>query len=99
MPLNLAPYESMFLIFEPVQDQLHVEMTNLSEITNIKDNVINALAAENGLYQVKMSQENSGIITEMVTDIPAPLGISGNWVLTLQGQNFPARGEKTRCSL
>ena len=89
VPLNLAPYESMFLIFEPVQDQLHVEMTNLSEITNIKDNVINALAAENGLYQVKMSQENSGIITEMVTDIPAPLGISGNWVLTLQGQNFP----------
>ena len=89
VPLNLAPYESMFLVFESDKDQPHVEKTNLYDIVHITDDAVNAIAVENGPYRIQLAHgHQSEPISGNIAGIPAPLTITGKWKMTLEGKDF-----------
>ena len=95
VPLNLAPYESTILIFQPGKNNDHVVRTDFYDIQKVSKSEVIGLAKENGIFQttVKTSQ---GLIskTKTVKDVPVPFVINGNWQLTLQGKDFPRLEKK-----
>jgi hypothetical protein len=95
IPLRLAPYESTFLIFEPGSDSVHVEMSNLFEVTEAKMDSIAGIADSNGGIRAKVIVRDSTLeLNAEVTDLPAPFVIGGPWNLVLDSPHFP-RVEKT----
>ena len=90
IPLNLAPYQSTILVFEPEKIVSYVEKTNFDQILNLKDRELVALAKENGNYLAKISANGAKITMHTsIRDIPAPLEILGDWHVTFEGWKFP----------
>lgn len=90
VPLNLAPYESLFLEFSPGEPEAFVSKTNLYQVTAAGKGEIKALALQNGTYfAVVKSGDNEQQITTQVSGIPAPFLVSGKWQMELQGEDFP----------
>lgn len=89
IPIRLAPYESAFFIFEKDQDKDHVIQSNFYDISRISKDEIEALAIENGNYHVTLKRTDRQITRAVkITDIPSPYVVSGDWKLTLKGQDF-----------
>jgi hypothetical protein len=89
IPLNLAPYESIFIVFQDDINNGHVEYSNFYQITDVTENKVKALASENGSYFVTCNRNNANITKSiMVKDIPAPFVINGKWRLKLKGLDF-----------
>ena len=95
VPLNLAPYESLFLEFSPGEPEAFVEKTNFYEVSEAGKMGLKALALQNGSYYATLKSGNQEKkITSEVLGIPAPLLISGNWNMELKGDNFPLLTKK-----
>jgi len=90
VPLNLAPYESLFLEFSPGEPEAYVIKSDFMEVTKAGRNGLKADALQNGTYStiIKTDHEEKKITTE-VSGIPAPYLISGAWNMELKGENFP----------
>ncbi len=90
IPLNLEPYESLFLEFSPGEPEAYVPKSDFSEITEAGKHNFKALAKRNGTYSsiLKSDKEERKITTE-VSGIPAPLLVSGEWNMKLKGDDFP----------
>ena len=89
IPLNLAPYESIFIVFQDDINNGHVEYSNFYQITDVTENEVKALASENGSYFVTCNRNNANITKSItVKDIPAPFVINGKWRLKLKGLDF-----------
>jgi len=86
IPLNLAPYESTFLLFQAGEDSLHVAESNFAEIVAIEQDTVQAFSRDNGPHYVTLNDRS---YTVPVEDIPAPFRIDGHWRMTLAGDNFP----------
>ncbi|MDP4285166.1 MAG: glycosyl hydrolase [Bacteroidota bacterium] len=89
VPLNLAPYESMFLEFSPGDPETYITKTDFYQITEAKKNEIKALAIQNGIYNTFIKSDNrEKMITTVVSGIPTPTLISGSWKIELKGKGF-----------
>jgi hypothetical protein len=90
VPLNLAPYESLFLEFSPGEPEAYVSRSNFREVTAAGGNEIKALAGENGNYYATVKSGNvEKKITAEVKGLPAPYMISGKWNMELRSDGFP----------
>ena len=88
VPLNLAPYESLFLVFESGYSP-HVVKSDFEDILTADQNSFTAVTGENGNYQSTIDIDNQRTTYSVtVTDIPSPFIISGDWKMTLEGQDF-----------
>jgi len=95
IPLRLAPYESAFVLFEPGTAFPHVEESRFTEILDISEEGIVALAGENGDYRVTIATEDGRADKVVpVQGLPAPYIVEGDWKLVLEGRGFP-KLEKT----
>jgi len=89
IPLNLSPYESVFIVFQDDISKSHVEYSDLYKITDVTGNEVKTLVSENGTYFVTCSRDNAKITkSTLVKDIPAPFIINGKWRLKLKGLDF-----------
>lgn len=90
VPLNLAPYESLFLGFSPGEPDAYVTKSNFSEVRKAGKNELKALALQNGTYSATIKSDKAEKkITLEVSGIPAPFLISGQWNMELKGADFP----------
>jgi hypothetical protein len=90
VPLNLAPYESMFIEFLPGKPDAYVTKTDFYQILEANQNEIKAYALQNGTYSASVkSQNGEKTVTSTVSGIPAPYLITGNWSIELKGNEFP----------
>ena len=90
VPLNLAPYESLFLEFSPGEPEAYVTKSDFHQITGAKKGEIKAYASQNGTYSTSVKYGNvEKRITSAVSGIPAPYLISGRWTIALKGDAFP----------
>ncbi len=96
VPINLSPYESMFLEFSPGQPELYVTKTDFKEIVSASKTGIKALVDHNGTFNtvIQLGNEEKTSST-LVSGIPASYLVSGNWKMTLSGPDFPAYNKTT----
>jgi hypothetical protein len=89
VPLDLAPYESMFLEFSPGVPETYITKTDFTDIKFMANNKIRAYALKNGSYNtslVKGGKEK--IIISDVEAIPSPFNVTGNWNMEFSGKGF-----------
>jgi hypothetical protein len=90
VPLDLSPYESLFLEFTPGEPDAYVTKTSFPKVTEVVKNEIKAFADQNGTYFTALKTGNAEKeITSVVAGIPAPIQISGKWKMELEGEGFP----------
>ena len=90
VPLNLLPYESTFIVFQPEKPTTYVQQTDLDEIINLSESTVEGLASNNGTFYATVFADDSLIEKKLaVSDVPAPLNIAGNWHFLLSGKDFP----------
>ena len=89
VPLRLTPYASTFLLFEKGSELPHVVRTDFEKIELMNEHEVVAITNANGSFQT-LIQTSEQLINKTVEirDLPAPFNITGNWKLTLEGQNF-----------
>ena len=96
VPLNLAPYESLFLEFAPGEPETYVSNTSFDQITDAMKNEIIALADHNGTFvSTVKSGDQEKRITSVVSGIPAPYQISGTWKIETKSEGFPGFVKET----
>ncbi len=89
VPLSLAPYESLILVFSPAADSPHVLQTDLTEITDVQSGRIQGLADHNGLHHLLVEQNGIAKNHQVeIRDLPSSLTLSGPWNLVLQADDF-----------
>jgi len=89
VPLNLAPYESLFLVFSPGANALHVLATDLAAVTDVQLGRIQGLADHNGLHHLLIDENGTAknYRTE-IWNLPSSLTLSGPWNMVLQADDF-----------
>jgi hypothetical protein len=92
VPLDLAPYESLFLEFSPGVPEAYVTKTDFSCIKAAAKNKIKAYTFNNGSFNTSIKQggKEKINITE-ITAIPAPFNVSGRWDIKFSGDGFPEK--------
>ncbi len=96
VPINLSPYESMFLEFSPGDPAAYVSKTDFNEILSKSNTGIKAMADHNGTYNaVIQSGKEEKSSSTLVSGIPAPYLVSGNWNMDLSGPDFPGLTKTT----
>ena len=85
--LKLPPYASTFVLFEPGEENDHVEETNFERILQVSVGQIEALASKNGAHFIRLPGRDR--IAIEVEALPAPHSVNGEWKMTLAGQSFP----------
>ncbi len=90
VPLNLSPYESLFLEFSPGEPDAYITKSDFYQIMKAGKHEIQALAVRNGtcFTSVKSGNEEK-TITTVVSGIPAPWLVTGKWNIELKGDGFP----------
>ena len=86
IPVRLAPYQSMFMVFKQGAEKVHVLASNCQSVTQLSENSVSAIVANNGTHYLTL--EKDGIKTEksfFVNDVPSPIFIEGNWKMRLPG--------------
>ncbi|MEI7829415.1 MAG: glycosyl hydrolase [Prolixibacteraceae bacterium] len=90
VPLELAPYESLFLEFAPGNAETYVSKSDFSRILTVGQSTVTAETSCNGNFQTTLVKNGKSLErTSTITDIPAPFTISGEWKMQLQGKEFP----------
>jgi hypothetical protein len=89
IPVDLAPWESMFVVFSPGADPVHVSRTNLLDVRDITETAITGIAAENGVVTAEIVQGGRSRAAMLaVSDLPGPFPLQGKWKLVLEARNF-----------
>ncbi len=96
VPLDLSPYESLFLEFSPGEPEAYVTKTSFPQVADAGKNELKAFANQNGTYITSVKSGNlEKVVTSAVSGIPAPLQISGKWTMELKSDNFPLYSRQT----
>ena len=83
IPLQLQPYESCFVVFEPGQGA-HVIQSDLAEITAVGARGVEGVVMKNGVYSVAVAGPGGHKTASLsVNDALAPLYINGSWRLRM----------------
>jgi len=89
VPLALAPYESLFLVFSPGSHSLHVSQTDLAAVTDVRAGRIQGLADHNGVHQLLIEQNGLTKNHQVeIRNLPSILTLSGPWNMVLQADDF-----------
>ena len=89
LPIVLAPWESTILVFEEGESTSYVSKTNMDRVVEIVDNKVLAEVSKNGSFYINVVNDaDEKFITKNISDLPAPIVISGNWKLNLESEHF-----------
>jgi hypothetical protein len=88
IPFRLKPYESVFYIFKDGPEPAHIVETNADESRIAGDRRVICTTPDNGTIYVITGGAKSGRKETLVKDLPAPLEISGEWLVTFQAYKF-----------
>jgi hypothetical protein len=89
VPFRLKPYESVFYIFKDAPEPAHVVETNADEVQSAGAGKVIATSANNGTIYIRTGgAAKSGRKELLVKDLPAPLEITGEWLVTFQAYKF-----------
>jgi hypothetical protein len=90
IPFRLKPYESVFYIFRDAPEPVHVVETNAGEVALAGDGKVICTTGNNGTVYIRTG--GPAIKAErkemLVKKLPAPLEITGEWLLTFQAYKF-----------
>ena len=90
IPFRLKPYESVFYIFKDTPEPAHVVETNADEVAMPAEGKVVCTTANNGTLYIRTggSAGKPGRKEMLVKDLPAPLEITGEWLVTFQAYKF-----------
>jgi hypothetical protein len=90
IPFRLKPYESIFYIFKDAPEPAHVVETNADEVSVAGEGKIICTTANNGTLYIRTggTTKKAGRKELSVKDLPAPLEITGEWLVTFQAYKF-----------
>lgn len=89
VPFRLKPYESTFYIFKDAPERAHVVETNADEVLLAGEGKIVCATSSNGVVYIRTGGAAKAGRKEMVVkDLPAPLEITGEWLVTFQAYKF-----------
>ena len=90
IPFRLKPYESIFYIFKDVPEPAHVVETNADEVAIPAEGKVVCTTANNGTLYIRTggAAKKAGRQEMLVKDLPAPLEITGEWLVTFQAYKF-----------
>jgi len=89
VPFRLKPYESVFYIFKDAPEPAHVVESNADAVTVAGEGKVICTTANNGtIYILTGGASKPGRHEMLVKDLPAPLEISGEWLVTFQAYKF-----------
>ena len=89
IPLDLPPYASTCILFRAGTAELHVTETNLKKVTEVNSEQVKGVVTNNGLARVTVMEAGKARPAEIqVSDLPAPLPVSGAWQMVLEAYRF-----------
>ncbi|NLP12394.1 hypothetical protein GX408_18490 [bacterium] len=84
LPIELAPFESLFVLFQSGQDSSRVLASDFHRIVNMKQDTIFAAARLNGRHHLLVqSRRRIASFSCTVQGVPPPLKLTGPWKMTL----------------
>jgi len=89
VPFRLKPYESVFYIFKDAPEPAHIVETNADEVQAVGAGKVICTSANNGTIYIRTGgTSKAGRKELLVKDLPAPLEITGEWLVTFQAYKF-----------
>jgi hypothetical protein len=90
IPFRLKPYESVFYVFKNAPEPSHVVETNADEVSAAGKGKIVCTTANNGTLYVRTggAAKKAGRKELLVKNLPAPLEVTGEWLVTFQAYKF-----------
>ena len=90
IPFRLEPYESVFYIFKDAPEPAHVVETNADEVLIAGEGKVICTTVNNGTIYIRTggAAKKPGRQEMLVKDLPAPLEITGEWLVTFQAYKF-----------
>ncbi len=90
IPFRLEPYESVFYIFKDAPEPAHVVETNADEVLIAGEGKVICTTVDNGTIYIRTggAAKKPGRQEMLVKDLPAPLEITGEWLVTFQAYKF-----------
>ena len=96
VPLDLAPYESLFLEFAPGTPDKYVSKSDFRQFSVITASSVSAESNANGSFRTAIhTTAGTKTYASEVTSLPAPFSVSGSWQIDLSGKEFPAYQKRT----
>ncbi len=84
IPIELAPFESMFVLFQSGQDCRRILAGDFHRIVDMKQNTIDVASRMNGRHHLLVqSGERSASLAYTVNGVPPPFELAGPWRMTL----------------
>ena len=90
IPFRLKPYESVFYIFKDAPEPAHLVESNADEVAVAGEGKIICTTPDNGTIYIRTggAAKKAGRQEMLVKDLPAPLEITGDWLVTFQAYKF-----------
>jgi hypothetical protein len=90
IPFRLKPYESVFYIFKNSPEPAHVVETNADAVEVAAEGKVICTTADNGTIYIRTggAAKKAARQEMLVTNLPAPLEITGEWLVTFQAYKF-----------
>jgi hypothetical protein len=89
LPVRLAPFASMFYVFEKGIAQPHVVDSDGIEVLGVQADGVEVLAPRNGSHHIQwMTAEGLKRGNATTADLPAPFMVGGEWKVRLEGRDF-----------
>ncbi len=84
LSIELAPFESLFVLFQSGQDSSWILAGDFHRIVNVKQDTIIAAARMNGRHHLRVQSGRRTVsLSCTVQGIPPPFDLSGPWKMTL----------------
>ena len=90
LPFRLKPFESVFYIFKDAAEPPHIIETNADATALAAPGKLICTTSDNGTIYIRTggASKHAGRQDRLVTDLPAPMEISGEWQVTFQAYKF-----------
>jgi len=86
--VDLKGWESMFVVFQPNKNPLHLIKSDLKRITSLDEHQLTGFADTAGEAEVIIKNGDNYLTVTKQVDIPESLEVKTNWNILLQGYRF-----------
>ncbi len=84
LPIELAPFESLFVLFQTGLDSSRISAGDFHRIVNVKQDTITAAARMNGRHHLLVQSGRRTVsLSCTVQGVPPPFDLAGPWRMTL----------------
>ena len=84
IPLDLAPYESLFIFFQSAKDSIRIQASDFHRVVRIRPDSIMVVARMNGRHQLVVEQgQRTSWLAAVVQGVPSPYELAGPWKMRL----------------